>query len=163
NRALMQLAETYSEVAKTNPNFRITAPGDIAKITQNLSAADKGRLLDQLRQSAGDDFAADVAANMRTNSPPIDVDQARYRQFTTGAQQKASGGSFADPMFETTRAWDKAFQSAIGLDNNLDNIGNLSRRQLNQIGQRWLPRINGAIAALFVAKDAVETGVSFTD
>jgi hypothetical protein len=184
NRAIMELARTVSRVAKANRSFRFTAPGDIAKIAQYLPPADKALLLEQLRRSAGDDFATKVTENMRRNSPPVGVNAETHQQLIQAAneaRQRASGEPVSsnpvsracqwyknrrpyderllDPMYRSTRAWDESFARTI-LDNNLDNIKNLTRRQFNQIAQRWLPRVEGGVAVLFAAKDTWETGLA---
>jgi hypothetical protein len=158
SRANLELATSIAEVAKTNPEFAASGPSTIAQMAQNLSAADKGFLLDQIKQSAGNDFAASTATAMRGTPNPDPSFKGNYQTAVEeGKRQAASeGGTAAGDS--TFAEWDKAMADSIGIDNDLSKISNVSRVQMNQLGQKWLPRMNNALGAYFAAKELYGAG-----
>ena len=89
NRANFELATSVAEVAKSNPAFRAAAPGDIAAISQQLTPAQKGFLLEQIRQGGNNELAAAVAASMRESWSP-ETDPAYRGRFQDTARQANS-------------------------------------------------------------------------
>jgi len=68
NRALTELAESMAEAGAKNWNYRRLAPEMMASLTQNMSAAEKGAILDRVKGKYGDAAAASLAAAMRGES-----------------------------------------------------------------------------------------------
>jgi hypothetical protein len=158
SRANMELASSIAEVAKTNPDFAASGPSTIASMSQGMSPADKGFLLDQLRASNGDDYAKATAAAMRGTTDTSPTYKASARAAADSASQQAAqeaGASAPDSTFST---WDKVMADSLGIDNDLSKLS-VNRQQLNQLGQKWLPQISNVLGPIFIAKEAVGAGM----
>ena len=70
NTGLQNYAESLMEAAVKNPNFAPTASRDIAAMTSQMSLADKGAIIEHIRQTHGNAAAIDVAEAMRTAAAP---------------------------------------------------------------------------------------------
>ena len=162
NRALADLAEAQAQAAAVNSDFARSAARDIAVVSRALPPSEKGFLLERIRKSRGSDFAADVAKEMRSTSPPRPNDPVLDRQIADAAAHAREAGASnsaagENPILARTRAWDLAFQKTIGLSSDTAELS-LTRRQANEIMQRGLPKLNAALGAVFIAKEAYDAG-----
>lgn len=185
NRALGQMAETYAELSKTNGQFRRAAAADIAAITKDLSPSEKGFVLENVRRIVADrplpegvepgvgrqrvqqlanDFAGDVAREMRRNAPPVDplVRNAIGESFEEGRQRagqsraaEAAGGK-VDPFTRSLRDIDSRIAESIGVAEVPSEKMSLTRRQVNEVGNRYLPGVMNAVNTLITLKLAAD-------
>jgi hypothetical protein len=163
SRANIELATSIAEIAKTNPDFRVSGPATIATLAQQLSPAEKGFLLEQLQRSGGNDFAATTASAMRS-TPNVDpAFKSAFKGAVDQSNQQAAQDAGASAPDSTFATWDKALQDSLGIDNDTSKIANISRRQLNDFGQKWLPRMNMALGEIFKAKEIVDAGLDMRE
>ncbi len=155
NRSLSQLAETQAQVAAVNSDFSATATKDIAQLTKNLPASDKGFLLDKIKKARGGDFAAEVAREMRNVSPPKPNNPA-FDQEIVAAVDKGKIQPEVDPTPSLTNArrWDKEIAVSLGL-----KPGQVpTKKQMKELAQRALPKLNGMMDILDLAVEAADAG-----
>ncbi len=132
NRALIELSESLAEAARRNPGKWANASQDIARLTDHLSPADKGRLIESIKQRSGPEMAKEVAGAMR-------------KQFAGG------DGGVRAAMSAAATQLDNALRRALGVSNDLSRMGSL-RRGFNEAASKAL----GGLENLSKAGTAVE-------
>lgn len=68
NRALTELAESMAEAGSKSWNYRRLAPEMMASLTENMSAAEKGALIERIKARYGEPAAVALAGAMRGES-----------------------------------------------------------------------------------------------
>ena len=182
NRAVAQAAETYVAVGRTNPAFRDAAPADIAVLTRDLPAADKGLLLDNIRQTtrdnlrkdgqpneaaqaAADKFTAEVAENMRQVArPPVTEPsfKAKAQQAYEALDRQVQApqdklSAEMENLRETGRQIDSEIAGSLGVNNTLQNTS-MTRQQFNDLANDLHERVTPWVDRYFIAKGLIETG-----
>ena len=140
NRAISQLAQSMAEAGQKNPAAWAAAADNIAAITAKLSDAEKGRLIERLKNlPGGDDVAKSVADAMRRQAgiPTSGI---------TGTLSKAAAGL------------DARLSSALGVSNDLSRMGDL-RRTFNEEASRALGGLDN-IGKLGTAVELLQAGAT---
>ena len=121
NRALVELSESMAEAARRNPSKWATAPEDIARLTEHLTPAEKGRLIESIKRNVGRDMARQVAESMRKQAS------------TVGDVRAAGGGGIRASMSQL----DDALRGALGVSDDLSRMGGF-RRGFNEAAAKAL-------------------------
>lgn len=111
-RALRELSESMAEAGARNPRRWASSADDIAHLADRLPPAEKGLLIENVRRRCGNKAAAQVAESMRN--------RARRTPPPGGAS-----------------ALDKALRNALGVSDDLREMGRL-RRAVNQTAGKAL-------------------------
>ena len=163
SRALTELSETHAQVAAINPQFADSASSDIGIMTKKMTASEKGFLIEKIRQWRGNDFAADVAKEMRKQAPPKSNNQQMDRAISNAVKEAnelakwPSNTPGQNPFIAAAKKLDEAFKVRLGISNNTSSMS-LTRVQANDFMENALPKINFAIEGIFLGKEAYDAG-----
>lgn len=111
-RAVSDLSESMAEAVVKNPSRWKGAATDIAEIADALPPAEKGRLIEKARLRAGDDFARELAEQMR---------------------KKPNGAAAAGPIASALRVSDDV-RDMSQLRRSFSQAADQARRALDRIG-----------------------------
>jgi hypothetical protein len=144
NRAVADISESMAEAAQINPEFRAQAAQQIASLTEGMSPAQRGALLDSLTEKHGASFTAEVSQAMRER--------------ITTARQSALDSRFDRRLDSALGRMDDSLKGALGVSDDLSKMG-AARRGLNQS----LGSALGALGKVGVAADIYAASQAATE
>jgi hypothetical protein len=127
SRAVRELAESMAEAGQKNPAAWGSAADEIAKITAHLPPAEKGMLIERLKNMHGEGVAKSAAEGFAQK-----VADAMRREAGVSTATEVVGG-----LKGAAKSLDDALRSALGVSDDLSRMGNL-RRGFNESAARAL-------------------------
>lgn len=134
NNAFRELGESMAEAARKDPTRWTNFADDIAQLGDQLSDAEKMRMLENIKQKVGGEQAKKVASAMRE------------RHKAQSAQRRAAGGSAGrSPGLRTSAAaaleqFDTKIQKALGVSNDFTKMTG-ARRAFNAKATKALGKL----------------------